>query len=163
VMSKKVALLNPDSPLMNRKAPGTFRVKFETSKGEFVMEINRDWAPLGADRFFNLVKNGYYDGDRFFRVIKDRWTQTGIHGDPQIAALWRNRTFADEPRRESNVRGTVAFAFAVPNGRTTQIFINTRDNQETVRVLKQPDVRDRFLNAGVETVGSSPEQFCSHA
>lgn len=131
VMSKKVALLNPGSPLMNRQAPDTFRVKFETSKGEFVMEIHREWAPLGADRFFNLVKNGYYDGDRFFRVIKDRWTQIGVHGDPQISALWRNRTFADEPRRESNVRGTVAFAFAVPNGRTTQIFINTRDNQET--------------------------------
>ena len=131
VMSKKVLLLNPDSPLVNRQAPTLFRVKFETSRGDIVMEMNRDWSPLGVDRFYNLAKNGYYDGDRFFRVIQDRWTQTGIQGDPAISALWRTRTIADEPRRESNVRGTVAFAFAVANGRTTQIFINTRDNSAT--------------------------------
>ncbi|MEP7156136.1 MAG: peptidylprolyl isomerase [Betaproteobacteria bacterium] len=131
VMSKKVVLLDPDSPLANRQAPAQFRVKVETSRGDILMELNRDWAPLGVDRFYNLVRNGYYDGNRFFRVTNDRWAQTGINGDPVISSLWRTRTIADEPRRESNVRGTVAFAFAVPNGRTTQIFINTRDNHET--------------------------------
>ncbi|MEQ1518729.1 MAG: amidohydrolase family protein, partial [Usitatibacteraceae bacterium] len=131
VLSRKALLQMPDAPQMQRPAPPTFRVRFETSRGDIVMELQRAWAPIGVDRFFNLVRSGYYDGNRFFRVIKDRWVQTGINGDPAIAAIWRERTIADEPRRESNVRGTVAFAFAVPNGRTTQIFINTRDNSAT--------------------------------
>lgn len=124
-------LLNPKSPELNRPAPDLYRVRFETSKGIIVIEVHRNWAPHGADRFYNLVQSGYYDGDRFFRVIRGRWAQFGINGDPKIASAWRTQTIPDDPRRESNVRGTLAFAFAVPDGRATQIFINLRDNSAT--------------------------------
>ena len=117
---------------MNGQAPDRFGVRLETSKGLIVLEVHRDWAPRGADRFYNLVRHGYYDEARFFRVIAGRWAQFGIHGDPEIAARWRQQTFADDPRRESNRRGTIAFAFAVPGGRTTQVFLNLRDNAETL-------------------------------
>ena len=113
---------------MNARAPAMFDVRLETSKGPIVIAVHRDWAPHGADRFYNLVRAGYYDGARFFRVIRGRWAQFGINGDPRISNAWRTRTFADDPRRVSNVRGTVAFAFAVPDGRATQVFINLRDN-----------------------------------
>jgi cyclophilin family peptidyl-prolyl cis-trans isomerase len=124
-------LLHPDAPELHRRAPARFDVLLETSKGRIVIAVHRDWAPHGADRFYNLVQAGYYDGARFFRVIRDRWAQFGINGDPRISSVWRRRTFPDDPRRESNVRGTVAFAFAVPNGRTTQVFVNLRDNSAT--------------------------------
>src|SRR6185369_15188133 len=150
---KRAILLNPDSPEMNRRAPDLFRVRFATSQGSIVFERHRNWAPLGSDRFYNLVRAGYYDDTRFHRVVKDRWTQFGVNGDPAIANAWRNRTFPDEPRKESNVRGTIAFAFAVPNGRTTQVFINTRDNHTTHdvepfvplgKVIEGMDVVDRL-------------------
>ena len=128
---KSAKLLSPDAPAMNQRSPDRFLVRLETSKGAFVLEINRDWAPLGADRFFNLVSAGYYDQARFFRVIKGRWAQFGIHADPKIATLWRKKTIPDDPRRQSNTRGTIAYAFAVPDGRTTQVFINLRDNSAT--------------------------------
>ena len=124
-------LLAPEAPEMNRRAPDVFRVRLQTSKGLIVLEINRGWSPNGADRFYNLVHAGFYDEARFFRVVAGRWAQFGINGDPQVARLWRTRTIPDDPRRESNVRGTIAFAFAVPNGRTTQVFINLRDNSAT--------------------------------
>jgi cyclophilin family peptidyl-prolyl cis-trans isomerase len=124
-------LLDPDAPEMNRRAPELFHVRLETSKGVIVIEAHRDWAPHGADRFYNLVQAGYYDDARFFRVIRGCWAQFGINGDPKISNVWRTRTIPDDPRRESNVRDTVAFAFAVPNGRTTQVFINLRDNAAT--------------------------------
>lgn len=124
-------LLNPKAPELNRRAPGLFDVRLETSKGAILIEVHRDWAPHGADRFYNLVQAGYYDGDRFFRVIRGRWAQFGINGDPKISSLWRTQTIPDDPRRKSNVRGTVALAFAVNNGRTTQVFINLRDNSAT--------------------------------
>ena len=124
-------LLDPTSPQMNGRAPEFFTVRLETSQGMILVEVHRDWAPHGADRFYNLVRAGYYDGDRFFRVIRGRWAQFGINGDPRISNLWRTQTIPDDPRRESNARGTVAFAFAVPNGRTTQVFINLRDNSAT--------------------------------
>jgi cyclophilin family peptidyl-prolyl cis-trans isomerase len=124
-------LLKPKAPELNRRAPALFDVRLETSKGAIVIEVHRDWAPHGADRFYDLVQAGYYDSDRFFRVIRGRWAQFGINGDPKIANAWRTQTIPDDPRRESNVRGTVAFAFAVPNGRTTQVFINLRDNSAT--------------------------------
>jgi homoserine O-acetyltransferase len=126
------ALRHPDAPEVNRRAPDRFLVRLETSKGLVVLEVHRAWAPHGADRFYNLVESGYYDEARFFRVIAGRWAQFGIHADPEIATLWRGRTIPDDPRRESNRRGTVAFAFAVPNGRATQVFINLNDNAETL-------------------------------
>jgi peptidyl-prolyl cis-trans isomerase A (cyclophilin A) len=128
---KSASLLSPDAPAMNQRAPDRFLVRMETSKGDVVLEINRDWAPHGADRFFNLISAGYYDQARFFRVIKGRWAQFGIHADPKIATLWCKKTIPDEPRRQSNTRGTIAYAFAVPDGRTTQVFINLRDNSAT--------------------------------
>jgi peptidyl-prolyl cis-trans isomerase A (cyclophilin A) len=124
-------LLNPDDPEMNRRAPELFDVRMETSKGLIVIEVHRDWAPLGADRFYNLVRAGYYDQVRVHRIRKDTWAQFGINGDPKISNAWRTRTLPDDPPRESNQRGTIAYAFAVPNGRTTQVFINLRDNSAT--------------------------------
>jgi homoserine O-acetyltransferase len=124
-------LLNPDAREMNRRAPDLFHVRIETTKGVFSVQVHREWSPLGVDRFYNLVRAGYYDQSKFFRVVKDRWTQFGINGDPKISNVWRSRTIPDEPRVVSNTRGTVAFAFAVPNGRTTQVFVNMRDNSAT--------------------------------
>ena len=124
-------LLDPKSPEVNRPAPDLFKVRLNTSKGIILIEVHRDWAPYGADRFYNLVQAGYYDDDRFFRVIGGHWVQFGINGDPEVARAWRTNTIPDDPRRESNVRGTIAFAFAVPNGRATQVFINLRDNSAT--------------------------------
>src|SRR5687768_7250766 len=114
-----------------QRAPETFRVRLATTKGDIVIDCTRAWAPHGADRFYELVRAGYYDRSAFFRVIAGRWAQFGINGDPNISMAWRERTIPDDPFRESNVRGTVAFAFAVPNGRTTQVFINLADNQAT--------------------------------
>jgi peptidyl-prolyl cis-trans isomerase A (cyclophilin A) len=127
----RTSVLEPKAPEMNRRAPKMFKVRLETSKGNILIEVHRDWAPYGTDRFYNLVCAGYYDEARFFRVIEGRWAQFGINGDPQIASLWRTNFIPDDPSGQSNVRGTVAFAFAVPNGRTTQVFINLKDNSAT--------------------------------
>ena len=116
---------------MSRGAPDLFNVKLDTNKGVILLEIHRDWSPLGVDRFYNLVRNGFYNEARFFRVSKGNWAQFGIPGDPKIAQTWQKQTIADDPRFESNVRGTIAYAFAVPNGRTTQLFINLKDNSGT--------------------------------
>ena len=112
-------------------APSIFQVRLDTTKGPIVVEVHRDWAPIGADRFHELVTGGYYDDNRFFRVVAGRWAQFGINGDPKVAKAWRERPIADDPRRQSNVRGAVAFAFAVPNGRTTQIYIALTDLSAT--------------------------------
>jgi cyclophilin family peptidyl-prolyl cis-trans isomerase len=138
-------------------------VRLETTKGDVVIEVTRAWAPHGADRFIDLVRAHYYDDCRLFRVIKDRWAQFGIAGDPAVAQAWRTRTIPDDPFvQQSNVRGTIAFAFAVPNGRTTQVFINTRDNSATHdkepfvpfgRVIQGLDVADAWYSAYAETSG----------
>jgi len=128
-----IAVSACSSPVMgeaSRRAPNEFAVRLDTSKGPVVIEVRRDWAPQGADRFYDLVRRRYYDGARFFRVIAGRWAQFGIHGDPAVSARWRGRAIPDDPRRESNRRGTVAFAFAVPSGRTTQVFVNLGDNAD---------------------------------
>lgn len=142
------ALLNPEAPAMKARAPELFNVRMETSQGVMVIEVQRDWAPFGADRFYNLVRAGYYDQVRFHRIRKDTWAQFGINGDPKISNVWRTRTIPDDLRRESNVRGTLAFAFVVPNGRTTQIFINLRDNSATHD--KEPFVPFGRIIAGIE-------------
>jgi len=113
---------------MSAAAPTTFKVKFETTRGDFVVDVHRDWAPHGADRFHELVAAGYYDDQRFFRVIDKFVVQFGIHGDPQVAATWRSRRIADDPVQKSNIRGTLTFATSGPNSRTTQVFINFDDN-----------------------------------
>lgn len=121
-------LLNPTSEAMNQTAPDVFQAKFETSKGDFTVEVRREWAPNGADRFYNLVRNGFYDGVRFFRVLDGFMAQFGISGDPQVSAVWRVRAIPDDPVVRSNTRGYVSYAMAGPNTRTTQIFINYADN-----------------------------------
>jgi cyclophilin family peptidyl-prolyl cis-trans isomerase len=128
---QRALLLDPGAPEFSRPAPDRAFVRFDTTKGDVVIEVTREWAPRGADRFIALVRHGYYDDARFFRVTAGRWVQFGVSGDAAVARAWRERTFADDPARESNVRGTVAFAFAVANGRTTQLFINLRDNSPT--------------------------------
>ena len=117
-----------DPAALNAKAPAVYNAKFDTSKGAFVIEVHRDWAPRGADRFYNLVKNGFFDNARFFRVIEGFMVQFGINGDPNIAGVWRNANIKDDPVKESNRRGTITFATAGPNTRTTQVFINFGDN-----------------------------------
>src|SRR5579864_2627173 len=109
-------------------APATYRVQLDTTKGAIVIEVHRDWAPNGADRIYELVTTGYFDDSRFFRVVKGQWAQVGINGTPSIAKAWRERAIPDDPPAgHSVVRGAVAFAFAVPNGRTTQVYISLRD------------------------------------
>ena len=120
-------LLDPTQ--LDEKAPETFKAKFTTSKGDFVIEVTRAWSPNGADRFYNLVKNGYYNDCRFFRVIDDFMVQFGINGDPSLNRTWYQARIADDPVKQSNKRGYVTFAMTgQPNSRTTQIFINYKDN-----------------------------------
>jgi peptidyl-prolyl cis-trans isomerase A (cyclophilin A) len=119
-----------DPAALNETAPDVFRVQFETNDGTFAIEVRRDWAPNGADRFYNLVKNGYYNDVRFFRVVPDFMVQFGISGDAALNNVWRNARIAPDPVRESNTRGMVSYAMAGsgPDTRTTQVFINFGDN-----------------------------------
>jgi peptidyl-prolyl cis-trans isomerase A (cyclophilin A) len=110
-------------------APDLFKVTLDTSKGAVVIEVHRDWSPTGADRFYELVKIGYYDGARFFRVLPNFMAQFGIAADPKLTAKWRDSRINDDPVKQSNVRGMVTFAkTGAPNSRTTQMFINTANN-----------------------------------
>lgn len=113
---------------LTEKAPDTYKANFDTSKGAFVVEVHREWAPNGADRFYNLVKNGFYDDIRFFRVLDNFMAQFGINGDPAIQSVWRSASLRDDPPKQSNKRGFITFATAGPNTRTTQVFINYKDN-----------------------------------
>jgi cyclophilin family peptidyl-prolyl cis-trans isomerase len=116
-------------PVRQAGAPSTYRVRLDTSKGTLVIGVHERWAPRGAARFRELVEAGYYDTSRIFRVRKGVFAQFGIAADPAVAQAWRTRTIPDDPFiGVSNRRGTVAFAFKDPNGRTTQVFINLRDN-----------------------------------
>jgi peptidyl-prolyl cis-trans isomerase A (cyclophilin A) len=117
-----------DPAKLTEKAPDSFKVKFETTKGNFTVEVTRSLAPQGADRFYNLVRSGYFKDVAFFRVIPGFMCQFGIHGDPKVAAAWRKAQIADDPVKGSNTRGAITFATAGPNTRTTQLFINFGDN-----------------------------------
>jgi peptidyl-prolyl cis-trans isomerase A (cyclophilin A) len=119
-------LANPAT--LTERAPAAYKVKFDTSKGVFVVEVNRAWAPNGADRFYNLVKNGFYDNARFFRVISGFMVQFGINADPKLSSVWRTASIKDDPVTQSNKRGFITFATAGPDTRTTQTFINFADN-----------------------------------
>jgi peptidyl-prolyl cis-trans isomerase A (cyclophilin A) len=115
-----------------KPAPAEYKVRLDTSKGPIVVAVHRDWAPNGADRFHELVETEYYDEARFFRIRAGTWAQFGINGDPKVAQAWRRKTIPDDPwKGVSNKRGTVAYAFKDPNGRTTQVFINLKDNAAT--------------------------------
>jgi peptidyl-prolyl cis-trans isomerase A (cyclophilin A) len=117
---------------LNEKAPDKFKVKFTTTRGEFVVEVNRVWAPLGADRFYNLVKNGFFTDASFFRVVPDFIVQFGIPADPAVARVWQRASFKDDPVRQGNRRGTLVFATAGANTRTTQFFVNLKDNSSAL-------------------------------
>ena len=113
----------------DEQAPATFRARFETSQGPLVIEVHREWAPLGADRFYTLVKGGFYDGVRFFRVVSGFMAQFGLSGDPKVQAAWASANLMDEPAKQSNLRGFVTFAKeSSPNTRYTMVFINYKDN-----------------------------------
>jgi peptidyl-prolyl cis-trans isomerase A (cyclophilin A) len=121
------ALLNPAAA--TEQAPATFTVKLETTQGDILIDVHRDWAPHGADRFYNLVKLGYYQDVAFFRVISGFMAQVGIHGDPRVNAEWREASIPDDVVQQSNTRGRVTFAMSSqPNSRTTQFFISFKDN-----------------------------------
>jgi peptidyl-prolyl cis-trans isomerase A (cyclophilin A) len=117
-----------DPSRATEQAPDRFRVRFETTRGPFVVEVTRAWAPRGADRFYNLVRAGYYDDVAFFRVIEGFMVQFGIHGDPRVNAAWRVARIPDDPVAQSNRRGMVTYAMAGPDTRTTQLFVNFKDN-----------------------------------
>jgi peptidyl-prolyl cis-trans isomerase A (cyclophilin A) len=117
-----------DPASLTEQAPAVYKVKFETSKGAFVVEVNREWAPNGADRFYNLVKSGFFTDARFFRVVKGFMVQFGINGDPKVSASWRSARIKDDPVRQSNRRGYITYATSGPDSRTTQVFINYDDN-----------------------------------
>lgn len=118
--------MNPAS--LRAKAPEVFRAKFTTTKGDFVVEVNRSWAPRGADRFYNLVANGFFTDASFFRIVSGFIAQFGIPAKPSVAAVWQRANIADDPVKQSNRKGTLVFATAGPGTRTTQLFINLNNN-----------------------------------
>jgi peptidyl-prolyl cis-trans isomerase A (cyclophilin A) len=120
------ALLHPAA--LHAKAPATFEAKFTTTKGTFVVTVHRSWAPRGADRFYNLVRARFYDGNEFFRVVKGFVVQFGISGSPAVSSAWQNANLADDPVKASNTVTTITYADAGPNTRTTQVFINLGNN-----------------------------------
>ncbi|HYR86772.1 MAG TPA: peptidylprolyl isomerase [Terriglobia bacterium] len=125
------ALLDPRNPAMNQTAPATYQVLVSTSKGDFTIKVTREWAPKGADRFYSLVKNGFYNDARFFRVLRSPrpfMAQFGVNGDPAVAAKWSDANIDDDPVTQHNTRGMISFATAGPNTRSTQLFINYGDN-----------------------------------
>ena len=158
-------LMNPRSPEMNQTAPATFKARFQTSKGDFVIEAHRDWAPQGVDRFYNLVKNGFYDDVRFFRVLKGFMAQFGISGDPRVSSVWREAKIADDPVKQKNTPGMVSYAMAGPGTRTTQLFINYNDNSGPLdpqgfapfaRVIEGMEVVDSLYSGYGDSSGFLP-------
>lgn len=143
-------LLDPDSEAMQAVAPDRFKVLFETTEGDFVLEAYREWAPLGTDRFYNLVRHGFYDGARFFRVLPGFVVQFGLPGDPALTEIWSERRIEDDPVVESNVEGYVSFATAGPGTRTAQVFINLADNSRLDAMGFAPFAR---IVGGMDIVG----------
>lgn len=119
-------LLKP--ALLKDTAPDTYQVKFETTRGDFTITVTRAWSPNGADRFYNLVKHHYFDNARIFRVVPGFVAQFGLSAYPPVSAAWKDAKIKDDPHSQSNKKGTIVFATAGPNTRTTQLFINLRDN-----------------------------------
>ncbi|MGD1148064.1 MAG: peptidylprolyl isomerase [Thermoanaerobaculaceae bacterium] len=126
-------MTNPKHTFWDQRSPDVFRVRMHTSTGSFVIEAHRDWAPGGCDRFYNFVRAGFFDNSRFFRIRRGSFAQFGIPGDPVVAAFWRDEAIPDDPVRQSNTRGSVAYAMTGPNTRTTQLFINLSDNPQLDR------------------------------
>ncbi len=157
-----------DPSSLNEKAPAVYKATFDTSKGAFVIEVHRDWSPNGADRFYNLVKNGFYNDARFFRVIDGFMVQFGISGNPDLSAVWREARIPDDAVKQTNQRGMVSFATAGPGTRTTQVFINFGDNggldgqgfSPFGQVVSGMDVVDAFFGGYGEGApnGRGPDQ-----
>lgn len=124
--ASSASLLDPAS--LKLQAPAVYNVKFTTTKGDFVVKVTRAWSPRGADRFYNLVQNHFFDGAAFFRVIDGFIVQFGISARPEVSKVWQNANIPDDPVTQSNTRGTLTFATAGPNTRTTQLFINLGNN-----------------------------------
>lgn len=157
-----VLLLGSVAAASDPEAPAHYRVRIETTKGAFVLEANRALAPRGADRFYRLVKDGYYDDSRFFRVVAGRFAQFGIAGKPAMSQAWRDEHIARDPERASNERGAFGFAMVTPHARTTQIFICTSDGMKKQdgqgfaifgHVVEGMDVVDRLYSEYGETAG----------
>jgi len=161
-------LLRPNAPELQTPAPTRFKARFTTSKGAFTITVDRTWAPLGADRFYHLVKGRFFEEARFFRVLSGFMCQFGIPADPAESALWKDETMKDDPVRESNTRGKVSYATAGANTRTTQLFINYGNNRRLDRsgfapfgeVTEGMDVVDKFYDGYGEGApsGSGPSQ-----
>lgn len=126
--ARRPPLLDPSSKRWRGTAPDSFHVAFETTRGRVVVLARREWSPLAVDRFYQLVRAGYFDGDRFFRVVGGFVAQFGLSGDPRVTAAWKDRALPDEPVRASNRRGTLAFARSGPNTRAGQLYFNLVDN-----------------------------------
>jgi len=166
-LAQKPSLKNPAS--LNEKAPATYKARFDTSAGVFVIQVNRDWAPLGADRFYNLVKNGFYDEARFFRAISGFMVQFGIHADPTVSSAWRNARIGVDPVKESNKPMYITYAMGgTPDTRTTQVFINFGNNAQLDKmgfapfgqVIEGQDVVNKIFTGYGEGAprGKGPEQ-----
>jgi peptidyl-prolyl cis-trans isomerase A (cyclophilin A) len=135
--------------LANEKAPASYNARFDTSRGVFVIEVHREWAPNGADRFYNLVKIGFYDDVRFFRVYKGLLAQFGMNGSPDVTKAWRGVPFPDDPAKQSNKRGWITFASSGrPNSRGTQVFINLKDTTD----FDQQFVPFGYVKSGLDIV-----------
>jgi peptidyl-prolyl cis-trans isomerase A (cyclophilin A) len=161
-------LLRPDAPEMKTQAPRRFKVRFTTSQGAFTITVERAWAPLGADRFYNLVRGRFFEEARFFRVLSGFMVQFGIPADPAESALWKEATIVDDPVTESNTRGTISYATSGLHTRTTQLFINYGNNRKLDRsgfapfgkVTEGMDVVDKLYDGYGEGApnGSGPSQ-----
>jgi cyclophilin family peptidyl-prolyl cis-trans isomerase len=162
----RALLLDPANPEWSKPAPPVSRIRFETSKGPFVLELIREWGPLGVDRFYNLARLGFYDDARFHRVNRNYIVQFGLPGDPAVTAAWRGHELRDDPARAHNQRGTFAFAQKGPNTRHTQIYINLGDNSRNDaepfvmlgRVVEGMNVVDSLYSGYGENSGSGMRQ-----
>jgi homoserine O-acetyltransferase len=151
---------DPRSPSVNAKAPEQSSVLIATTKGDVTIDVTRSWAPFGADRFYNLVRSGFYDGQRISRVRPGFIAQWGLHTDPAIIAAWKNAFIPDDPPKEPNVQGTIAFAFKDPNSRATQVYINLVDNRQLDtafavfgKVVSGMDVVEKWYGGYGESAG----------
>jgi peptidyl-prolyl cis-trans isomerase A (cyclophilin A) len=130
VAPRPSALLNPAA--LKAIAPPLYRVKFTTTHGDFTVEVHREWAPIGADRFYNLVRNRYFTNAAFFRIVPNFIVQFGLSADPAVNKVWEKAAIKDDPVKQHNTRGTLVFATAGPNTRTTQLFVNLKDNTSSL-------------------------------
>lgn len=155
------AFSTPRAAAVNRPAPETYSVQLETTQGRVVIDVTRAWAPIGADRFYHLVRSGFYDGQRISRVRPGFIAQWGLHSDPAVIAEWKAAFIPDDPKREKNLKGTIAFAYKDPNGRSTQVYVNLVDNPQLDaeafaifgRVTSGMDVVERWFGGYGEAAG----------